>query len=166
MKNAYQTKSTPQPQQTLSLPPPPLKLFRHLEITPAPPPWGSNQETKMHMSLKIQFQVVLFYTKLQNFPKKIYPPFQHLQLLIWAPNKKSMHTLLFAFSNHFQNCMTWACRIKNWKVITFQAKGLTWSLPVWGHLWVLPTQKLPGTNLATPECFIPFDPTDEMLSAI
>ena len=31
---------------------------------------------------------------------------------------------------------------------------------------VLPTQKLPGTNLATPESFIPIDLTDQKLTNI
>ena len=32
-----------------------------------------------------------------------------------------------------------------------------------GHKYYPPTQKLPGTNLATPESFIPIDPTIEKL---
>ena len=58
------------------------------------------------------------------------------------------------------------CYDKNLKVITFQAKGLDagQGLPRKDWAGVLPTQKLLGTNLATPESFIPIDPTVEKLT--
>ena len=61
--------------------------------------------------------------------------------------------------------MTWPSSIKDCKVITFQAKGLDagQGLPCRDWARVLPTQQLPGTNLATPESFIPIDPTVEKL---
>ena len=83
---AYQTICTPQPQQTLSmplpctpLPPKPhtttLKIIKayFVQISPPPAHQGSNQQTKIHLSLKIQFQD-LFYTKLQNSAKKLPSP--------------------------------------------------------------------------------------------
>ena len=72
-------------------------------------------------------------------------------------------SVLFASSYPMQNGMTRPGSIKNCKVITFQAKGLDagQGLPHRNWARILPTQKLPGTNLATPESFIPIDPTVE-----
>ena len=93
------------------------------------------------------------------------PPFQHLQLSIWALNQNSAPPILFASSNPFQNGMTRPSSIKNHGGDRFLAKGLGagQGLPRRDWAGVLPTQKLPGTNLATPESFIPIDPTVEKL---
>ena len=74
-----------------------------------------------------------------------------------------MHTR-FALSNPYQNGMKGP--VKNRKVITFQAKGLDagQDLPRRDWAGVLPTQKLLGTNLATPESFIPIDHTVHKLT--
>ena len=47
-------------------------------------PWGSNQKTKIHMSIKIQFQVGSVLLKIAKFSKNypLQPPFQHPQLHI------------------------------------------------------------------------------------
>ena len=69
---------------------------------------GSNQKTKIHTSLKIQFQVGSVLYKIAKFSKNItplQPPFQHPQLGIWAPNQKSTPSILFASLNPFQ--MVW-----------------------------------------------------------
>ena len=73
---------------------------------------------------------------------------------------------MFALPNPFQNGMTQPGNIKNCKVITFQAKGLDAGQGLLHRYWagVLPTQKLPGTNLATPESFIPIDLTVQKLT--
>ena len=124
-------------------------------------PGGSNQKTKIHMS-------VLY--KIAKFSKNYPPPpptphFQHLQVPIWAPNQKSTPSILFALSNPFLNGMTQLGSFKNRKVITFQAKnqGAGQGLPL--RYWVkeLLTQKLLGTNLATPESFIQINPTVKKL---
>ena len=100
----------------------------------------------------------------KNYP--LQPPFQHPQLHIWPPNQKSTCSILFALSNSFQNGMTQPDSIKNWKVITFQAKGLGagQGLPHRDWAGIIPTQKLLGTNQATPESLIPIDPTIEKLT--
>ena len=87
---------------------------------------------------------------------------------IWAQIQKFMCTFLFASPNPFQNGLTRPSSIKNHKVITFQAKDLyaVQGLPHRDQAGVLPTQKLPDTNLATPESFIPIDLTVQKLTNI
>ena len=107
----------------------------------------------------------LFYTK---FSKKLLPPtpfVTHPQLCIWAPNQKSTLSILFASSNPFQNGMTPYNSIKNHGAARFQAKGLGAGQSLHRRDWagVLLTQKLLDTNLATPESFIPIDPTVQKL---
>ena len=84
-----------------------------------------------------------------------------------GPQIKNQSTLsiLFASSNPFQNGMTQYNSIKNHGAARFQAKGLGagQSLPRRDWAGVLPTQKLLDTNLATPESFIPIDPTVQKL---
>ena len=119
VKNAYWTKWTPQPQQTLSptRTPTPSSAQPHtttLEIIQAyfiqinPPPGAQIKKQIYTCILKFHFRWGLFYTKLQNSPK--IPPSNPIlsipQLRIWTPSQKSTHTLLFASSNPFQNGLT------------------------------------------------------------
>ena len=114
------------------------------------------------------FRWGLFYIKLQNSTKNYpsNPPFQHQQLCICALTQKFTPTFFFASSNTFQNGMTLPSTIKNHGAARFQAKGLgaDQGLPHRDWAGVLPTQKLPGTNLATPESFIPIDLTIKKLT--
>ena len=56
--------------------------------------------------------------------------------------------------------MTWPGSTKDHRAAPPQAKqGAGQVLPGGDWAGVLPTQKLLGTNLATPESFIPIDPT-------
>ena len=98
--------------------------------------------------------------------QKIPPPFKHYTTLHLSPNSKIHVHTRFALSNPYQNGMTWPGSIKNRKVISFQAKGLDagQGLPRRDWAGVLPTQKLLGTNLATPESFIPIDHTVHKLT--
>ena len=150
------TPSTPKPHTTT------LEIIQSyfIQITHSPAPLGAQ--------IKKQKYTCRFYTKLQNSPKITPPPtphFQHLQVPIWAPNQKSTPSILFALSNPFLNGMTQLGSFKNRKVITFQAKnqGAGQGLPL--RYWVkeLLTQKLLGTNLATPESFIQINPTVKKL---
>ena len=61
--------------------------------------------------------------------------------------------------------MTHPSSIKNKGGDRFLAKGLGAGQGLLHRDWagVLPTQKLPGANLATPESFIPIDPTVKKL---
>ena len=152
------TNSVPAP-----TPKPTLEIIQAYFLQIIPP--GDSKQKKYTRLLKFNFRWGLFKTKLQNSPKNLPPSFQHLQLRIWAQNQKSTCSILFTSSNSFQNGMTWPRSIKNRKVITFQVKGLGagQGLPHGDWAGVIPTQKLPGTNLANPENFISIDPTVQKL---
>ena len=96
---------------------------------------GSNQKTKIHTSLKIQFQVGSFLYKIAKFSKNITPlqppPLSTPATWHLGPKSKihSQHSVCLIKS--FPNGMTWPGSIKNWKVITFLAKGLAPTYNPW-----------------------------------
>ena len=80
------------------------------------------------------------------------PPFQHPQLCIWALNQNSATPILFVSSNPIQNGMT-----RHGSIPVAKGLGAGQGLPHRDWAGVLPTQKLPATNLATPKSFIAID---------
>ena len=152
VKNAYWTKWTPQPQQTLSptRTPTPSSAQPHtttLEIIQAyfiqinPPPWGSNQKTNIHMYLKIPFQVGFVLHKIAKFSIK-YPlptPFFQYHNSASGPQVKNPHAH-FCLPRQILSKMVWHNPTK------LQCYHISGKIPGKGTTH----PKVTNTNLATP----------------
>ena len=118
---------------------PPLKLFRPI-LYKLTPPWGSNQKTNIHMYLKIPFQVGFVLHKIAKFSKNT--PFQ--------PHSFNTH---FCLPRQILSKMVWHNPTK------LQCYHISGKIPGKGTTH----PKVTDTNLATPESFIPIDPSNEKL---